>query len=358
VSGKAASADEEIIGMGRKPADYDEHTFQGIHARYFMAILDEACGIDDWLWNAVLSLATNDNTRILAIGNPDDPNSRFAKICKPGSGWHVIKISVWDTPNFTGEPVPELVAESLVSPLWVNDRRRDWGEGSPIWVAKVDGEFPDVSDEYLIGPALMRRMHETDLPGREKGRYGFDVARKGSARSVIYRNRGGQIRLEKWWGQKDTFESTEEAADIMGRHGADPVPMMMDMVGLGAGVFDNLRHLRFEVGGFNGAERALNPKKFYNRRAESYWRFRELGADGLIDLDPEDEKLTAELGSIKWYLNSRNQICIETKDEMEERGLPSPDHADAAVLSCVNVGSVKEGDLSSLITGDLLAKAM
>jgi hypothetical protein len=130
------------------------------------------------------------------------------------------------------------------------------------------------------------------------------------------------------------------------------------MVGLGAGVFDNLRHLRFEVGGFNGAERALNPKKFYNRRAESYWRFRELGADGLIDLDPEDEKLTAELGSIKWYLNSRNQICIETKDEMEERGLPSPDHADAAVLSCVNVGSVKEGDLSSLITGDLLAKAM
>src|SRR5215831_3092008 len=137
---KRGASDEELIAFGRKPADYDEYTFQGIHARYFMAILDEAGGIPEWLWNAVLALATNENARVLAIGNPDDPNSHFAQICKPGSGWKVIRISAFDSPNFTGEEVPAQVQELLVSQAWVEARRRDWGEGSPIWQSKVVGE--------------------------------------------------------------------------------------------------------------------------------------------------------------------------------------------------------------------------
>src|SRR5262245_2197030 len=46
---------QEIVAYGRKPADLkDEATasqaFQGIHARYILVILDEACGIPEWLW--------------------------------------------------------------------------------------------------------------------------------------------------------------------------------------------------------------------------------------------------------------------------------------------------------------------
>jgi hypothetical protein len=56
---------------------------------------------------------------VLAIGNPDDPASHFAQICKPGSGWHVITVSAFDTPADTGEKVPAELLPRLVSPEWV-----------------------------------------------------------------------------------------------------------------------------------------------------------------------------------------------------------------------------------------------
>lgn len=369
---KRGDSSEEIIAFGRKPADYDEHTFQGIHSRYFMAILDEACGIPEWLWDAVLSLATNENSRILAIGNPDDPNSRFAKVCqqwKHKEDAAVIRISAFDSPNFTDEFVPVHVAESLVSKVWVDDRRDDWGEGSPIWTAKVEGIFPDISDEYLISPALLRKAYETNVPGLEKGRYGMDVARMGADKTVIYRNRGGQIRFTREWAKMDTEETADAAMVILGGHGTRPVPCTVDMIGVGAGVYDKLKRKKVEVAGYQGSERAFNNKQFVNRRTEIYWEFRQAMEDGLIDLDEDDTILAAQLGSIKWGLQPGTmRIQIETKEDLRDRGLPSPDRADAAVLSTVEVGSYKEAmemmererrrKKETSVTGDLLQKVM
>jgi hypothetical protein len=356
---KRADVSEELIGFGRKPADYDEYTFQGIHARFFMAILDEAGGIPEWLWNAVLALATNENARVLAIGNPDDPNSHFAQICKPGSGWKVITISAFDSPNFTGEEVPDDLREVLVSEDWVNARRRDWGEGSPIWQAKVLGEFPDISDEYLITPSLLEKCYQLDLPGLEWGRYGIDIARMGNDKSVIYRNRGGQIRLIKEWAKMDTMQSVGQIVTVLKGHGLHKVPAVIDIIGLGAGVFDRLREQRYEVGAYQGSERAQNPAKFKNRRSETWWTFRELMEEGLIDLDPEDETLAAHLGSVKWGVDSAGRIYVESKEDLRERGLPSPDRGDAAVMSTVYVGSpVGLHKDPSSITGDLLTRSM
>jgi hypothetical protein len=365
---KRGDSSEEMIGMGRKPADYDEDTFQGIHARYFLALLDEACGIPESLWNSVLALVTNENARVLALGNPDDPNSRFEKICRPGSGWNVIKISVWDTPLFTGEDhcaicnatLPVDMMESLVSPQWVTDRRRDWGEGSPIWVSKVDGEFPDTSDEYLISPALVAAAQANDLPGFDFGRFALDVARYGEDKSVIYRNRGGVIRLVDSWGKTDTMGTAGKAAAVLRRFPTKRPAMNVDIVGVGAGVFDRLREQSFNVGPFQGSQRATNPAKFKNRRAEVWWNFKMMMEENLIDLDPSDDKLAAQLASVKWGVDSAGRIFIEAKEDIRDRGLPSPDHADSAVMSTVEVGNVpmsRPGGDSSL-TGDLLTKTL
>ena len=358
--GKRGDSSEELVGMGRKPADYDEYTFQGIHARFLLGILDEAGGIPEWLWNAILSLATNENARVLAIGNPDDPNSHFAHICRPGSGWHVIQIGAYDSPNFTGEEVPPEVADVLVSQSWVEARSKDWGEGSPVWQAKVLGKFPDISDEFLISVSLIAKcQNEVSHSGLEIGRYGIDIARMGTDKTVLYRNRGGHIRYVDGWGKTDTAITTEKCAAILEQRSRRKVPAVVDMIGVGAGVYDNLRRRGFEVGGYQGSERAMNPAKFRNKRAESWWTFREMMEDGLIDLDPEDDVLAAQLGSVKWGIDSSGRIFIESKDDMRERGLPSPDHADAAVMSTVNVGSAVDllyGQNSQ--TGDLLEKVM
>jgi hypothetical protein len=355
--------EDQLIANGRKPADYDEQAFQGIHDEFVIAVLDEAGGIPKQLFDAVDSILTTDTCRALAIGNPDDPGSHFATICAPGSGWNVIKISAYDCPAFTGEKIPASVAKMLVSQSWVKERERSWGVGSPLWTSKVLGEFPDVSDEAMFPPSILRRACERSLAGTDHGRYGADIARMGTDKTVIYRNRGFQIRHEAEWAKKDTMQTAGHLIAILNRHPMIKIPMVIDVVGLGAGVFDRLKEQNYNVVPFASSERAFDPKKFVNRRSEVFWTFRELCENGSIDLDPADETLLAELGSIKWGIDSSGRIYVESKDDMRKRGLPSPDHADAAVMSTVMNVTAREliemmNKRKSSIADDILTKVM
>lgn len=364
---------DEIVGFGTSPADYDTDAFQGIHARYVLAILDEAGGVSQAIYNGADAITTNENSRILAVGNPDDPSSHFAKICKPGSGWHVIHLDGLESPNFTGEEVPERLRELLLSPTWVEEKKRDWGEDSPIYQAKVRGLFPELSDHTLISPAWIRAAQLRELPGIEAGRYGADVARMGADETVAYRNRGGQVRLAYSARKQDTMETAGAFGNLLAGHGGG-VPMILDTIGIGAGVYDRMRELGHPVHTFDASGKPLMPEvpgrlRFHNRRAEAWWALREAFEAGEVDLpgDGEDDDLVAQLGSIRWWQDSRGRIHIESKDEMRKRGLPSPDRADAVMMSFVAtdewhlyqdaVEAGREQGPGS-ITGDLLTAAM
>jgi len=340
-------SDEELIAMGRKPADYDEQAFQGIHARYVLIVIDEACGVPPALVDAAKTLMTNPYARILAIGNPDDPATWFADACKPGSGWNTITIPVWSTPNFTDEQIPDDLRLDLPSEEWVEERRGDWGEGSNYWTSKVEAEFPDVSDEFLISPAMIQKGFQTQLPGLEHGRYGIDVARMGDDKTSIYRNRGGYIRHVDTWGKTDTMQTAGKVGLILGKHYPRNIPATIDAIGVGAGVADRLRERGFEISHFEGSTRAYRFNRFKNRRAEAYWSFRTRLENGLIDLDPEDQKLAAELQNIKYSIDSSQRIVIESKEDMKKRGVPSPNRADAAVLSATSLSVSVEEILAS-----------
>lgn len=380
--------DGELIAFGRKPADLTDSVaaatvFQGIHARYLLVILDEACGIPKWLWDAVDTLVTNESGRILAIGNPDDPETEFARICQPGTTWHVLHTSVFDTPNYTGEVVPEQMREMLPSVTWAEEMADKWGIASPTYISKVLGQFPEVQDDVICTPRMVREAHERNLPGLGRGRFGMDVARFGADETCIYRNRDGVIRLamipdvvtdergqrvddemagrEAAWRGADTTTSSRRAAAVLRKH---PMQMSVDVVGLGAGVYDPLRAQGHPAVPFSGGEKAANPGRFVNRNAEAWWAFREALEAGLIDLDPEDTVLASQLQSRKWKHDaSQRRIEIESKDKMRERKLPSPDRADAAVMSWYEGGvSVPDADTvlpdkadgPTTITGDLL----
>ena len=360
---------DELVAFGRKPADYIDTEqamtmFQGIHARYLLVVLDEACGVPKWLWDAVETLVTNEASRILAIGNPDDPTSEFAKKCAPGSGWEVFHVGAKDTPAFTGEYVPEQLKESLISKLWVEERISEWGADSPMVVSKVEGRFPEVADDVIISPRLIRLAHGRDLSGRmikATGRYGMDVARLGKDETCIYLNRGGVIRRVDSWRKTDTDVSRAKAEAILLQNIYRP--WTIDVVGLGAGVYDPLHNKGYDVRPFSGGEAANDPTRFTNRNAEAWWAFKEGLEAGLIDLDETDDLLAAQLQSRRWKVDAQGKrIRIETKEEMAKRGINSPDRADAAIMSWYegvhtvdDVASVmpKLGEQTS-ITGDLL----
>jgi hypothetical protein len=334
--------DEELVAYGRKPSDYDQAAFQGIHARYVLVIIDEACGVPKLLYDAVDSLVTNSNSRVLAIGNPDDPSSQFQKICAPGSGWETIHIGYADTPAFTGEDVPEWLLELLIAPEWVDERRKRWGEGSPTYVSKVLGLFPDISDDTLLSPSLLLAAQLNELSGKAKGRYGADIARMGQDETCVYRNRGGRIRICYSRHKQDTVKTTNAFRKLLQDRNGE-VPMWVDADGLGAGPYDTLRSESLPVLEFRGGHKARDPKRFVNKRAETFWTFKELCEEGEIDLPGpgEDDDLLSQLGSIKWHLDSKGRVGIESKDDMKKRGLPSPDRADAAVMSAVSDAGMK-----------------
>lgn len=370
IGGKRAGDElEQLVAFGRKPADYDQAAFQGIHAKYVLVIADEASGIPRLLYDAIDSLATNEYARVLAIGNPDDPASEFANICKPGSGWHTIPVSAFDTPAFTGEKVPESLLDLLVSEQWVEERKRRWGEASPTYQSKVLGIFPDIGDDTLIPPKLIREAEVRDLsrPKQGLGQDGWDIARYGSDKTVGYNYDRGLLRRVYEGEKKSTMETTGHIAARTKPHNGGRIARV-DVVGVGSGVVDRLREQGIKgIVAFNAGTKPIEPHRFVDRRAEVFWTFREMLEAGEIDLAPpgEEEDLKAQLGAIKWGVDSKGRTWIESKKDAKKRGLPSPDHADAAVMAAmpnaVAIPSAEERAAmkkGKTLTGDLLEKEM
>lgn len=357
----------EPVAYGRKPANYDATGFQGVHARYVLVILDEACGIPRSLYDAVDSLATNENARVLAIGNPDDPSSYFHTVCKPGSGWNVIQIDALRSPRFTltevrqhpelmrymieqgvaptDEVIPEDLKDLLVSPTWVAERIKRWGVQSPIFQSKVRGRFPDVTTDTLINPhwITLAAARET-VPTPTMAKMGADVARYGTDHSTLMLRQGGHCRVIEDIAYGPTTEFAGVIIKRGNEHMAHPAvfPVVcVDDVGVGGGVTDMLREQGVPVvaivGGAASTQRMANGKpRFVNKRSELWWNMREAfagrsgtGDDGWLDIDPFDDDLQAQLSNIKYKINSHGQIVVESKDEMKQRGLSSPDRGDA-----------------------------
>lgn len=351
------AADGELVGYGRKPADHDESAFQGIHAPDgVLVVIDEACGVPKQLFVAADALATNDTSRVLGIGNPDDNSAHFARVCSTEPGWNVIRISALDSPNLTGEPVSARMRKSLVTRWWVEDKRIRWGEHNPLYQAKVLGLFAD-SEDGLIPMSWIRqaqyRWHAwqeqreaspviIEPPGRRV--YGVDVARFGEDKTAIAVRQGSIVNPD---GQK-TIEThakidTVTLADIVAaKLAAHPQSTaQIDLGGgHGAGVYDILSRKGYDVQAFNGSAATkmrdtTSEWKFPNVRSASWWHLRELldPAHAATLALPEDDDLTAELTTPKWDVRAGGVLVVEEKDDIKARLGRSPDVGDAVVMS-------------------------
>jgi hypothetical protein len=340
---------DELVGFGRKPADHDEAAFQGIHARYVLVIIDEACGIPETLWIAADALTTNADCRLFAIGNPDNPASHFRKVCTAGSGWHVIGISAFDSPNLTGEQVPEQVALALVGREWVEEKRREWGEDNPLYRSKVKGEFSEDSEWQVVRAsdvAACRVDPETDYPDGKllPVELGVDVG--GGGDETVIRERRGVRAGREWRAHTDRPEKIAPMVlHAIRETGATSVKI--DSIGVGFGVIGELRNkgLRgVHILGVNVAENASEPGKYANKRAEIWWDVgRGLSERRGWDLSGMDnaDATVAQLLEPRWDVDAQGRIRVEKKDEIIKRLGRSPDNADALLLAFYNPGRAR-----------------
>lgn len=346
------------LAWGRKPADTSVSTFQGIHASGgVLAVLDEANGVADTLWTNVYAITTGKNDHILAIANPDVPTGEFARIfLKDDPDWYKMTISAYDTPNFTGEEMPEVALNGMVSKKWVESRERGWGRDDPRFKAKVLGEFSTDSTTKLFSLGVINTGTATDVIPHQEAQVvlGCDISRFGSDDTVVYSNHGGRIRLEGSWNKTDTYETSEKIHEIAIRVGATEV--RVDGVGLGAPVVDILARLcdgQYLPIGLVGNASSPDLDKWVNIRAHWYDSVRESMRLGEIDIDLADMTLQDELLDLEYKFSpNRGSLQIESKDEIRKRLGKSPDYADAFIYAAVDIGFDPAEPLNQLTPGE------
>ncbi len=158
------------VGFSTSPDSATEHAtkMQGWHNKWLLAILDEACGILRQIWRTILEgLVVNERCRVLAIGNPTDPESDLADVCRlngrldhleessepymSDEGWHVVPISVLDTPNYREgrEVIPGVAGRDYEQRILAKHP-----VGSDGWLIRIRAAFPKTkegtyyADEY------------------------------------------------------------------------------------------------------------------------------------------------------------------------------------------------------------------
>lgn len=272
--------------------------------------------------------------------------------------WSVIRASAFDHPNLTEDCE---VIPGGPSREWVEDVRREYGEDSPYYVARVLARFPETSIDSLVENAWLERAVEAHRERRfteDEYRHtlGLDVARFGRDASVACIRRGHHVFGFREWRGLDTQELERAAyALAVELHDAGRSPVrriVVDGVGIGAGVVDKLgerlpgdltwwaasrrrgpRERSTKLTDFVGGAKAADPDMFTNAKAEAYWHVRKLLEEGRLAL-PDDEQLMDELRATRIEFTADGRTALVSKDEIKrDLGGASPDRADALAMS-------------------------
>lgn len=167
---------------------------------------------------------------------------------------------------------------------------------------------------------------------------GADIARGGKDSTVIARRHGWWFDEPLTYQGEGTNTGPKGAALIIAAT-RDEAPQHVDVIGVGAAVYDFLVEAKQQVMGVNVSEAATGTDKsgrlrFLNLRSELWWRMREL-------LDPEsnngvalppDPRLLADLCAPKWKLTGA-KVQVESREDIVKRIGRSPDFASAYILA-------------------------
>lgn len=300
-------------------------SFAGLHAADStpFIILDEASGVPDTIFETAQGGLTDGEPMMFAFGNPTRNTGWF-------HGAFNAQRHRWVTRQIDSRTVHITNKNQLAQ--WVED----FGEESDFVKVRVRGVFPSASSLQFIPRDLVDDAASRDLPPSrgETIVVGVDPARFGDDRSVIWTRAGRDAR--SWPPIRlrgaDTMTLASRVTEHVNwlRSAGHRVIVNADGGGVGGGVIDRLRSIGLEVNEVQFGARAMDSKKYANRRAEIWGTMRDWLAGGAI---PRDEELATDLTGVEYGFNANDQIALERKESMKARGLASPDDGDALAIT-------------------------
>lgn len=324
----------------------------GYHNVNVLVIGDDAAGLSQDIYGAIENPLSAGNTHELLLSNPTQSVGSFRETFNSDL-YKKYHISAFDTPNFTTFGITQEDIESgkwekkwggqelpfpqLLSPQKVAERYKNWGKGSYLYVVFVLGDFPEAGVNNLcrlsdIEFSMSRRLSKDQYEQSMKIA-ALDVARYGDDECCFAVRQGNKILDMITWGHQESIYTAGRTARLIKEH--KPFRTYVDVVGIGAGVYDILRK---ELGGeykifeYDAGKEPLDKERYLNRRAEGYWDFNQKLVDKEIDL-PNNEKLKAQLADVRYTYNVRGLLQIESKEDAKDRGSKSPDMADAVMMT-------------------------
>ena len=317
------SEDRFILGFSTEKG----YGLQGFHSENLMVIVTEAHAVGQQHFDALYRLNPK---KILLTGNPLTEDGEFFESHHGHSHlWRTVNIRAQDSPRVTGEGEPG-DWPGLVGPEDIERIRQRYGEDSPLYKMQIGNEWVEgLASQVVVPLSWVVKAETAEFAQVGVEVLGVDVARQGRDSTVIYARKGRVARLI-WKAQgQDTMQTADQVAAYVK---ARPwTHVVVDGVGIGAGVVDRLRQLGIGCVDFQSGAAASDSGQYANRIAEVYWRMREAFSTGMdIDAQPD---LRAQLSSRKYEIQGDRRIRLESKDDIAASGRQGPDEGDALALT-------------------------
>lgn len=330
---------------------------EGAHAESLLYIFDESKLVPPSTWDSAEgAFSTTGEVRWLAVSTPGDTSGRFYEIHGRSPGyedWHVRHVTA-----------AEAISAGRISPQWVEQRKRQWGEGSAVYQNRVLGEFATEATVGVIPLAWVEQANERWRAWADAGKPGHPTAvgvdvgggsESGDLSTIAIVISGHIVSEIRAFGaaiepSRATMELTGQVAGFARKHQETMRYLVVDVIGVGAGVVHRLGELGLGCLPFNAARKTdfmdqSQELGFANWRAAGWWMLREAldPHSGVNIALPPDDELTGDLTAPKYTITSASKIQIESKDELRKRIGRSTDKADAVIHALIGPILAMEG---------------
>ena len=283
-------------------------------------VLDESSLIDDDIYAKIKRmLGGHEDNFIFEIGNPFHRNHFFRT--SHDDNYHHIWID-WK----------RAVKDGGLQKKFIDEMR-----GEAFFDVFYECKFPpqDMIDAdgwtSLLPEDTLKNAMIGDNPNTygEK-RLGLDLARSGGNYNVWVLRTGNHAKIIARATTTNLMSIIGTTKDIAEKESIADNNIFIDATGMGAAVYDRFKETGWLIHGVVMNAKPQEKERYYNIRAEAFMRLREwIMRGGTLD----DDNNFRELLDIKYTTRSNGKIQIIDKKTLRKMGIPSPDTADALMLT-------------------------
>lgn len=307
-------------------SEHNTEAFAGLHnkGKIILLLFDEASAIADKVWEVAEGALTDENTVIIWIvfGNPTRNSGRFRECFRRYRDFWITR----QIDSRTVEGTNKAYFDRLL-------KQYGGDEDNDVFKYRVRGQFPSQSAMQFISSvdadAARNRHLRPEQYNFAPVIIGVDPAWTGDDKLEIVLRQGLYSRSLASLPRNDNdVQVANLIARLEDEHHADAV--FID-AGYGTGIKSagDVMGRNWRLIWFSG--KPVDPG-YLNKRAEMWGQMKRWLKDGGA-IDPADQELYDDLIGPETVPRLDGKIQLEGKEDMKERGLPSPNKGDALALT-------------------------